>query len=54
MKEKAAEIPVSHVVSHKFVRDAYKKKYPNKRCSGKLDITDTEYKKLMKRLKAKL
>ena len=51
---KKYKIPVSHIVSHKFVRDAYKKKYPNKRCSGKVDITDTEYKKFMKRLKAKL
>lgn len=51
---KKYKITTSHIVSHKFVRDAYKKKYPKKRCSGKVDITDTEYKKFMKRLKAKL
>lgn len=45
-------IPMSHIVSHKMVRDAYKKKHPTKRCSRKVDITDTEYKRFMKALNA--
>lgn len=48
------KIPVSHIVSHKMVREAYKRKHPNKRCSGKVDITDTEYVRFMKNLKVKL
>lgn len=51
---KKYKIPVSNIVTHKMVRDAYKKKYPQKRCSGKVDITDTEYKRFMKALKAEL
>jgi hypothetical protein len=30
------------------------KKYPNKRVSGKVDITPTEYKRFMERLNAAL
>jgi len=44
-------IPVSNVVSHEMVRKAYKRRYPNKRCSGKVDITPTEYNRFMKELK---
>ena len=51
---KQYKIPISNIVTHKMVRDAYKKKYPQKRCSGKVDITDTEYKRFMKALKAEL
>lgn len=51
---KKYKIPISHIVSHKMVRDAYKKKYPKKKCSGKVDITDTEYNRFMKSLKKKM
>ena len=50
---KKYNIPLSHIVTHKMVRDAYKKRHPNKRCSGKVDITQTEYNRFMKALKAK-
>lgn len=51
---KKYKIPISNIVSHKMVRDAYKKKYPKRRCSGKVDITDTEYKRFMRYLKKAL
>lgn len=51
---KKYHIPLSHIVSHKMVRDAYKKKYPTKNCSRKVDITDTEYKRFIKALKVKM
>ncbi len=44
-------IPIKNIVTHEMVRQAYKKKYPQKRCSGKVDITQTEYKRLMESLK---
>ena len=44
-------IPYSNVVTHEMIRQAYKKKHPQKRCSGKVDITQTEYKRFMKLLK---
>ena len=44
-------IPVNNIVTHEMVRQAYKKKYPHKRCSGKVDITQTEYKRFMKLLR---
>lgn len=44
-------IPIGNVVTHEMVRQAYKKKHPKKRCSGKVDITQTEYKRFMKSLK---
>lgn len=40
-------IPVRNIVTHEMVRQAYKKKYPKKRCSGKVDITQAEYKRFM-------
>lgn len=48
------KINVSSVVTHEMVRNAYKKMHPKKRCSGKVDITQTEYKRFMKALKAEL
>ena len=48
---KKYNIPYSNVVTHEMIRQAYKKKYPRKRCSGKVDITQTEYKRFMKLLK---
>lgn len=47
-------IPLENVVTHEMVRVAYKKKYPRKRCSGKVDITQTEYLRFMKVLKSRL
>jgi hypothetical protein len=37
-----------------MVRKAYKNKYPKKRCSGKVDITQKEYLRFMKVLKLKM
>ena len=45
------KIPLENVVTHEMVRTAYKQKYPKKRCSGKVDITSTEYFRFMKELK---
>lgn len=44
-------IPLENVVTHEMVRTAYKQKYPQKRCSGKVDITQTEYLRFMKYLR---
>lgn len=38
---KKYNIPLSHIVSHKMVRDAYKKKHPNKRCSENVDYSSS-------------
>lgn len=51
---KKYKIPISNIVTHEMVRNAYKKKYPHKRCSGKVDITQTEYIRFMNALKIKL
>ena len=51
---KKYNIPLENVVTHEMVRIAYKKKYPRKRCSGKVDITQTEYLRFMKVLKSRL
>ena len=48
------DIPLSMIVTHEMVRQAYKKKYPKKRCSGKVDITQAEYKRVIKALKSKI
>jgi len=37
------KIPVKNIVTHEMVRNAYKKKYPKKRCAGKVDITQKEF-----------
>ena len=44
------KIPLENIVTHEMVRKAYKEKYPNKRCSGKVDITQEEYLRFMKEL----
>jgi len=44
-------IPLKNIVTHEMVRIAYKQKYPNKKCSGKVDITPSEYFRFMKELK---
>ena len=46
--------PMSNIVSHEMIRNAYKKRHPQKRISGKVDITPTEYKRFMKQLKENL
>ena len=48
---KKYKIPFDNIVTHEMIRQAYKKKYPRKRCSGKVDITQTEYKRFMISLK---
>lgn len=48
------KIPLRNIVSHEMIRKAYMKKYPRKRCSGKVDITQTEYKRFVNALKAAL
>lgn len=45
-------IPTKNIVTHEMVRQSYKKRYPNKRCSGKVDITPIEYQRFMKVLKS--
>lgn len=45
------KIPLENIVTHEMVRTAYKQKYPKKRCSGKVDITPTEYVRFMKALR---
>lgn len=47
-------IPLENIVTHEMVREAYKKKYPKKKCSGKVDITPTEYHRFMEALRRAL
>lgn len=51
---KQYNIPVKNIVTHEMVRQAYKAKYPNKRCYGKVDITQTEYRRFMTALRSEL
>jgi N-acetyl-anhydromuramyl-L-alanine amidase AmpD len=51
---KKYNIPIKNIVTHETIRNAYMKKYPNKRVSGKVDITPTEYKRFMAKLNAAL
>jgi len=51
---KQYNIPIQNIVTHEMIRNAYKKKYPNKKVSGKVDITQVEYRKFMKELRAAL
>ena len=44
---KKYNIKLSNVVTHEMVRQAYIKKHPNKKCYGKVDITQKEYKRVM-------
>ena len=48
------KIPLENIVTHEMVRIAYMQKYPKKRCSGKVDITPTEYMRFMKALRKAL
>ena len=45
-------IPLDNVVTHEMIRQAYKRKYPNKKCYGKVDITQKEYRRFMAALRA--
>lgn len=47
-------IPVRNIVTHEMVRNAYKERYPHKRCYGKVDITQTEYQRVMDALREAL
>ncbi len=47
-------IPIENVVTHEMIRQAYKRKYPNKKCYGKVDITQKEYRRFMAALRAGL
>ncbi len=48
------KIPINNIVTHEMVRKAYMEKYPKKRCSAKVDITQIEYQHFMNRLKESL
>ena len=48
------KIPLKSIVTHQMVRNAYKQKYPDKRCSGKVDITQVEYQRFMENLRKAL
>lgn len=48
------DIPLENVVTHEMVRNAYKKRYPRRRCYGKVDITPTEHKRVIAALQAAL
>jgi len=47
-------IPIENIVTHEMVRTAYMQKYPQKRCSPKVDITQKEYRRFIKVLKWRL
>ena len=51
---KMYNIPLTNIVTHQMIRTAYKEKHPESRCSGKVDITQTEYRRFMNRLHIKL
>ena len=51
---KEYRIPVSNIVTHEMVRNAYKERHPEKRISGKVDITQVEYHRFMKALRARM
>ena len=44
------KISLDNIVTHEMVRNEYKKKYPHKNCSGKVDITQVEYLRFMREL----
>lgn len=37
-------------MTHEMVRNAYKARHPQSKCLGKVDITQTEYKRVMEQL----
>ena len=44
-------IPVENIVTHEMVRQAYKRRYPNRKCYSKVDITQKEYRRFMAELR---
>ena len=44
-------IPVENIVTHEMVRQAYKRRYPNRKCYNKVDITQKEYRRFMAELR---
>lgn len=44
-------IPLENIVTHQMVRKAFKRKYPKVRVYDKVDITQTEYKRFMARIR---
>ena len=44
------QIPLANIVTHEMVRNAYKARHPQSKCLGKVDITQTEYKRVMEQL----
>ena len=51
---KKYKIKLSNIVTHEMVRKAYMKRHPKVKCSGKVDITPTEYKRFMEALKKEI
>lgn len=51
---KKYHIPISNIVTHEMVREAYKRAHPDVRCYGKVDITQAEYKRVMSALRRRL
>ena len=51
---KKYKIQEKNIVTHEMVRNNYKRKYPHKKVSGKVDITPKEYQHFMKALKKAL
>ena len=51
---KKYNIPLSNIVTHEMIRNAYKKKYPNSRAYGKVDITQAEYQRFMRIIRKEL
>ena len=43
---------MDNVVTHEMVRNAFKARYPKRKCYGKVDITQKEYHRFMKALRA--
>ncbi|MCQ2287613.1 MAG: N-acetylmuramoyl-L-alanine amidase [Muribaculaceae bacterium] len=51
---KKYNIPLENIVTHEMIRNNYKKRHPRERVAGKVDITPTEYHRVMTDLKARL
>lgn len=51
---KEYNVPIGNIVTHEMVRQAYKRRYPRRRCYSKVDITPTEYQRVITALKARL
>ena len=50
---KEYDIPLENIVTHEAVRNNFKRKYPARKVSGKVDITPAEYQRFMERLTEK-